>query len=113
MLTNFFTIFSKINNITSKTNKILNVNTTFSSCPFFKKHLDNYIALSNQKSFEIYNKYNTNTFSKFSVLNLNTTNNINTTKNINIKKYINSGYFFIVCYYIFLASFSKNSLLIV
>jgi hypothetical protein len=109
MLSNFFTIFSKINSITSRTNKIVNVNTTFSSCPFFKKHLDNYIALSNQKSFEIYNKYNTNTFSKFSVLNLNK----NTTENINIKKYINSGYFFIGCYYIFLASFSGNSLLIV
>ncbi len=111
MLSNFFTIFSKINNITAKTNKIVNVNTTFSSCPFFKKHLDNYITLSNQKSFEIYSKYNTNTntFSKFSVLDLNK----DTTKNINIKKYINSGFFFIGCYYIFLAAFSKNSLYII
>jgi hypothetical protein len=113
MLTNFFTIFSKINNITSKTNKIVNVNvnTTFKSCPFLKKHFDNYIALSNQKSFEIYSKYNTNDFSKFSVLNLN--KNTNKNINVNIKKYINPAYFFIGCYFIFLASFSENSLLIV
>jgi hypothetical protein len=91
-----------------RTNKTVNVNSSFTSSPFFKKQIDNYIALSNQKSFEIYSKYNTNTFSKFSVLNLNK----NTNKNINIKKYINSVYFFIGCYYIFLASFIKNSLLI-
>ena len=109
MLTNCFTIFSKINNITSNPNKIVNVNSTFLSCPFFKKHLDNYIALSNQKSFEIYSKYNTNTFSKFSVLNLNK----NTNENVNVKKYINSPYFLIGCYCIFLASFSENILRIV
>ena len=105
MLTNFFTIFSKINNITSRTNKIVNINTTFTSCPFFKKHFDNYIALSNQKSFEIYRKYNTNTFSKFSVL-----NNKPFEPTIS-KTYINLSYLFYKCFFlIFLASFSKNRL---
>ena len=99
MLSNFFTIFSKINNITSTMGKKVNVNTTFTSCPFFKKHFDNYIALSNQKSFEIYTKYNTNTFSKFSVLNKTPETPISKTN-------INQVYFLIGCY-IFLASFSK------
>jgi hypothetical protein len=106
MLSNFFTIFSKINNITSTMGKKVNVNTTFTSCPFFKKHFDNYIALSNQKSFEIYRKYNTNTFSKFSVLDLN-----NPSETTICKTYINSSHLFYKCFFlIFLASFSKNRL---
>ena len=104
MLSNFFTIFSKINNITSTMGKKVNVNTTFTSCPFFKKHFDNYIALSNQKSFEIYTKYNTNTFSKFSVLNKLPEPTI-------CKTYINPSHLFYKCFFlIFLASFSKNRL---
>lgn len=109
MLTNFFTIFSKINNIRSMTNNI-EINKKRSNPLlnlYLKKNIDNYIALSNQKSFEIYSKYNTNTFSKFSVL------DSNKKPETNIKKYINPVYFFIGCYYIFLASFSENSLLIV
>ncbi len=106
MLSNFFTIFSKINNITSRKNEIVNVNTTFTSCPFFKKHFDNYIALSNQKSLEIYRKYNTNTFSKFSVLDLN-----KPSETTICKTYINSSHLFYKCFFlIFLASFSKNRL---
>jgi hypothetical protein len=104
MLTNFFSIFSKINNITSITNKKVKVNTTFTSCPFFKKHFDNYIELSNQKSLEIYKKYNTNTFSKFSVLNKPFEPTIS-------KTYINLSHLFYKCFFlIFLASFSKNRL---
>ena len=89
MLSNCFSIISRINNITSNKNKV--VNTTFLSCPFYKKHFDNYIALSNQKSFEIYSKYNTNTFPKFSVLDKKQNKN----PDPNIKKYFNSPYVFI------------------
>jgi hypothetical protein len=117
MLSNLSTIFLKINNIRSNQHKEVNVNTNTSLLlsPYTKKNINNYIALSNQKSFEIYSKYNTNTnintntFSKFSVLNLNK----NTNENVNVKKYINSSYFLIGCYCIFLASFSQNILLIV
>jgi len=109
MLSNCFTIISKINNITPNKNITLNknkvVNTTFLSCPYFKNHINNYIALSNQKSFEIYSKYNINTFPKFSVLNKNENEIMKPTI---WKKYINLPYFFIGCFYIFLASFSKN-----
>ena len=102
MLSNCFTIFSKINNIVSTNNK--SVNTTFLSCPFFKKKLDNYITLSNQKSCEIYSKYNTNTFPKFSVLNKPPETTI-------YNKYINlSHLFYKWVLNIFLASFSKNRL---
>ena len=97
MLSNCFTIISKINNITSNKSKV--VNTTFLSCPYFKNHINKYIELSNQKSFEIYSKYNTNTFSKFSVLDKNKKPETN-----KIKKF-NSAYVFIGCYFIFLAYF--------
>jgi hypothetical protein len=92
MLSNLSTIFLKINNIRSREHKV--VNAPLLSSPYIKKNINNYIAISNQKSFEIYSKYNK---PKFSVLELNT----------NIKKYINPVYLFIGCYYIFLASFPK------
>ena len=114
MISNLSTIFLKINNIKSSQPKVINVNTHILSnsllypsiFPSFKKNIDNYIALSNQKSFEIYSKYNTNVFSKFSVLELNKNKNKNIETNI-WQKYIISGYFFMGCFYIFLASFSK------
>ena len=99
MLSNCFTIISKINNIIPNKNKI--ANTTFVSCPYFKKHINNYIVLSNQKSFEIYSKYNTVAFPKFSVLELNKNKN----KEINIYQRYIPVYFCIGFYYIFLASF--------
>lgn len=104
MISNCFTIISKINNIRSNKNKV--VNTTFLSCPYFKNHINNYIALSNQKSFEIYSKYNTNIFPKFSVLELNKNKNKKIETNI-CQKNIIPIYFFIGCYYIFLAYFPK------
>jgi len=107
MLSNFSTIFLKLNNITSNNRKSININTSLLLVPSFKKNLNNYIALSNQKSFEIYSKYNTNVFPRFSVLDV----NINKNKRMNTnawKKYINSSYFLIGCFYIFLASFSIN-----
>jgi hypothetical protein len=118
MLSNCFTIISKINNIISNNNN-KSVNTTFLSCPFYKKHFNNYIALSNQKSFEIYSKYNTNTFPKFSVLDKNQNINQNMKQNMNqnikqnINKYIKPSYIFIGCFYIFLAYFAKNTSFIV
>ena len=60
--------------------------------------------LSNQKSFEIYSKYNTKPFSKFSALDKN-----NKTEKAIYQKYINPSCFFISCFYIFLASFSINN----
>ena len=110
MLSNFSTIFLKLNNITSTKSKLVNVNTTLCIVPCFKKNMNNYIALSNQKSFEIYSKYNTNTFPKFSILDIDK-NNININKIIKTnawKKYINHACFLIGCYYLFLASFSQN-----
>jgi hypothetical protein len=109
MLSNFFSIISKINNITSNNNKLA-INTNLSNPLLnhsFKKNIDKYIAISNQKSFEIYSKYNTNSFSKFSVLDL------NKKSETNIKKNINHAYIFIGCFYIFLASFAKNTSFIV
>lgn len=100
MLSNLSTIFLKINNIRSREHKV--VNAPLLSSPYIKKNINNYIAISNQKSFEIYSKYNK---PRFSVLELNT--NINTNTNTHIKKYINPVYLFIGCYYIFLASFPK------
>jgi hypothetical protein len=97
MLSNLSTIFLKINNIRLNEYKV--VNAPLLSSPYTKKNINNYIAISNQKSFEIYSKYNK---PKFSVLEL------NKDKNTNIKKYINPVSFFIGCYYIFLASFSEN-----
>ena len=110
MLSNFSTIFLKLNNITSTKSKLVNVNTNLFIGPSFKKNINNYIALSNQKSFEIYSKYNTNTFPKFSILDLN--KNKKSETNI-CKKYINTAYIFIGCFYIFLASFSQNINLLV
>jgi len=104
MLSNFFTIISKINNISLNKNKLINVNSICLLNHSFNKNMKNYIALSNQKSFEIYSKYNTNTFLKYSILDKN--------KKIEesiCKKYINSSYIFIGCFYIFLASFSINN----
>ena len=110
MLSSFSTIFLKFNNIRSTKSKIVNINVNplFNSLlnPSFK-NLNNYIKLSNQKSFEIYSKYNTNTFPKFSVLNKNENENEIMKPNI-WEKYINLPYFFIGWFYIFLASFSKN-----
>ena len=118
MLSNFSTIFLKLNNITSTKTKLVNVNTNLFIVPSFKKNLNNYIALSNQKSFEIYSKYNTNTFPKFSILDINKYKNENEnenekTKTNTWKKYINPAYIFIGCFYIFLASFSQNINLLV
>ncbi len=104
MLSNFFTIISKINNITLIKNKLIKINTNFLLNNSFKKKMDNYIALSNQKSFEIYSKYNTKPFSKFSALDKN-----NKTEKAIYQKYINPSCFFISCFYIFLASFSINN----
>jgi hypothetical protein len=98
MLSNLSTIFLKINNIRSREHKVVNV--PLLSSLYTKKNINNYIVISNQKSFEIYSKYNK---PKFSVLELN--KNTNT----NIKKYIKPEFFFIGCYYIFLAYFSGNS----
>lgn len=112
MLSNFFSVISKINNITTKKDKLV-INTNLSKTllnPSLKKTIDNYIALSNQKSFEIYSKYNRNTFSKFSVLDVNKNKKIE--PNI-CKKYINPAYIFIGWFYIFLASFTKNVSLVV
>ena len=103
MLSNFSTIFLKLNNITSNNRKSININTSLLLVPSFKKNLNNYIALSNQKSFEIYSKYNTNVFPRFSVLDVNKNKKIEETI---WKKYINPSYFYIGCFYIFLASFS-------
>ena len=104
MLSNFFSIISKINNITSNKNKLVNV---YLPSPSFKKTIDNYITLSNQKSFEIYSKYNTKPFLKFSVLDINKNKN---KKIEEVIKYIYPSYIFIGCFYIFLASFSiKNN----
>jgi hypothetical protein len=103
MLSNFFTIISKINNITSNNNKLIKINTGFLLNNSFKKNMDNYIALSNQKSFEIYSKYNRNTFLRFSVLDIN-----KKSEESICQKYINPSCLYIGCFYIFLASFSVN-----
>ena len=52
MLSNLSTIFLKINNIRSNQHKEVNVNTNTSLLlsPYTKKNINNYIALSNQKS---------------------------------------------------------------
>ena len=111
MLSNLSSMFFKLNNIKSNKDKFKNINTNIFNpllISSLKKNMNNYITLSNQKSFEIYRKYNTNTLPRFRALNTNAKPEPSV-----CEKYINSVYFLIGCFYIFLASFTENINLLV